>query len=122
MMLDLVGDKYWWSIQRLDHDGRIWEEELFPSCTTLRASHRLGEGSNNVVIGADSPHMLLMAEAIEQCVNFKTTSCAVSFDTPGKVGLMSPSHSDAWVYISLLEAGDLARQIRNKVILESMYD
>lgn len=102
---DSLGD--WYTIERAEHDGREWDEEVEEDCYRFMMSARL---SPEACIEGDSREMRVVAHAIERRGSASFKRIAVRFES-GEFYFRSPKNSDHEVAIPVEDADDLAAQI-----------
>lgn len=98
----------WYFIERAEHDGREWLEQVGPNTSVLRSSSRICDAD----IEGSGFEMLTIASAIKdrRSINFKR--CAVDFKEGNVVELWSPRNSQhTRGRVSLAEADELADEI-----------
>lgn len=103
---DAMGD--WYLIERAEHDGREWLEQTGPNIVTAMRSSRFSDADVEGV----AIEMKAIAEAIEKRGGASFKRCAVGVGPYGKVEFWSPRNSQKPGVVTLAEADDLARQIR----------
>jgi hypothetical protein len=101
------GNMCWYTIIRVEHDGKIWWEPTGPNSARRMASERLTPEAD---IEGSAVEMLAVAHAIKnrEAVSFRR--CAVHFEDDG-VHLCSPRNSEYDAVVTIEEANELADQI-----------
>lgn len=79
----------WWIIERAEHDGRAWMEQIESGVMALRTSARFSE---NADVEGTTSEMLEIAEAIRTRGSFSAKRCSVDATTP-EVHFSSPRNS-----------------------------
>lgn len=99
----------WYSIERAEHDGRVWQEPTEYG-SSLMASARISDAD----VEGTAEHMLAIADAIERRQQFSAKRCAVAV-SGDMVSLWSPKNSREAGHIPLAAADKLAESIRTVV-------
>lgn len=97
----------WYTIERAEHDGRQWLENIGPNAMALRDSSRFSDAD----VEGYASEMLAIADAIERKSDVEFRRCAVDA-TKDPVKFWSPRNSQTDGACSYAEAADLAAQIR----------
>lgn len=100
----------WWTIERAEHDGREWLENIGPNAMALRCSSRISDAD----VEGYSTEMHALADAIEARGSESFKRCAV--EVKGDVvEFSSPRNSRRSGSCSLEEADRLVTKIRATV-------
>lgn len=98
----------WYTIERVEHDGRKWLESTGPGSMALRYSGRISDAD----VEGTAEEMLAIAVAIEQHENVSFKRCAIGWASDGTAELMSPRNSMRPARITADDAKHLAAEIR----------
>lgn len=101
------GEYAWYTIERADHDHKVWLERTGPTSSALRYSGRLG----NADVEGTGEEMCSIAEAIRSRKSVEFRRCAVEVFADGSVALWSPRNSVERGFVTLARADHLADQI-----------
>lgn len=104
---DMLDD--WYLIERKHHDGESWFEPTEYGCS-YQASARISDAD----VEGHAHEMLGIATAIEERSTFNAKRCAVWFEG-GRVCFSSPRNSQTPGTVTLEDADNLAREIREKL-------
>lgn len=102
---DVMDD--WYLIERAEHDGREWFEEVGPNTSALRCSSRFSDAD----VEGQACEMLAIATAIEMRDKVSFKRCAVDARAE-PVTFWSPRNSEKPGDVSYEEASTLATKIR----------
>jgi hypothetical protein len=111
--LNRIDDDDWFTIVRVEHDGKCWMEQTGKNSFRYMCSERL---SPEACIEGTAYEMVALAHAIKNqgMVSFKR--CAVHFEEDG-VHLRSPKNSERDAVVTREEASDLADQILTELVI-----
>lgn len=102
----------WYLIERAEHDGREWFEEVSPNCSVLRCSARFSDADIEGSLG----EMIAIADAIRCRGRIEFKRCAVRFVfNETKAEFWSPRNSQKRGVVSIADADDLADQILKEI-------
>ena len=104
----------WYVIERAEHDGRVWLEPTDSGGAALRSSSRFSDAD----VEGTAAEMLAIAHAIDAGTSARFKRCAVMVHG-SHVELWSPRNSTARGVVSLEDGTELAREIREKVVIAS---
>jgi hypothetical protein len=107
----------WYLIERAEHDGRAWIEEVSPNVSELRCSSRFSDAD----VEGYGDEMLAIADAIESRGSVRFKRCAVNA-TSEPVTFCSPRNSRVDGECSLAEADSLVVKIRAMCKAVGMID
>lgn len=110
-----VGMDDWYVIERAEHDGREWVEQIGPNSFSLCCSSRFSDAD----VEGHPEEMLAIAAGIQgrRYVSFKR--CAVDARTE-PVTFWSPRNSQKRGEVTYAEAADLARLIHSILAQEEL--
>lgn len=97
----------WYLIERAEHDGRIWTEEVEPDMHVLRCSSRFSDAD----VEGHATEMLAIADAIEKRGEASFKRCAVDARCE-QVTFRSPRNSEEDGVVPYADALALAAEIR----------
>ena len=100
----------WYTIERADHDGRIWLERTGPNSSAIRCSSRFSDAD----VEGTTEHMLGIAKAIRERGEYSAKRCSVLI-SDGKAHFCSPRNSRIDGVVSVAEADELADQIEKEL-------
>lgn len=99
----------WYVIERAEHDGRVWVEQVSPGEARLYSSARFSDAD----VEGSGAEMLAIVTGIESRKTISFKRCAVDFNVPaGRAFFHSPRNSTLTGECSLAEADALAIEIR----------
>lgn len=104
----------WYVIERKNHDGRVWMEQVSDIGFSLRSSARLG----NADIEGSAFEMQAIAQAIKAKDQANFRRCAVYVRDDGMVEMFSPRNSDGPSIVPYARAEALAEEILAALPLE----
>jgi hypothetical protein len=100
----------WYLIERAEHDGREWIEQIGPNASTLRCSSRFSDAD----VEGHGCEMLAIADAIDAKASEHFKRCAVDVNGD-EVRFWSPRNSQEDGVVTYDEAKRLAEKIREVV-------
>lgn len=115
MKIILVQSDYgndWYTIQRADHEGRAWLEEVHKGCLALMCSERLSPES---CIEGDAFDMIELARCILKKEDCESTRCAVMFEGEF-VYFWSPRNSLHKTPVGIDDATEFAHSVLTQLI------
>jgi len=104
----------WYVIERAEHEGKQWLEETGPGMMSLRDSARFSDAD----VEGTRAEMLAIAGAIEARSQARFKRCRVEVTGPGQADEVlfdSPRNSTKEGRVTLVEADELAKEIRKKL-------
>ena len=97
----------WYTIERAEHDGRVWLEKVSEGASRLMDSARISDAC----VKGSAAEMQAIARAIRKREGVSFKRCAVDVLATGRVKFWSPRNSQEPGFTTLAEADELAAQI-----------